>query len=204
MNAKKRVGIMGGTFNPIHLGHLIVAENAYEELNLDEVLFIPSGTPYMKDTKEILDPKVRISLVGEAIDDNPHFAMSTIEVDRGGNSYSHETIAALKKENPDTEYFFLVGADSLFDMEEWKCPEKIFSEVTVAAAIRGGFTPEGLEEQIKVLEEKYQTKIVKLSCRSVDISSTQIRERVKNGKSIRYMVRYKTEQVIRKNRLYLD
>lgn len=204
MSEKKRVGIMGGTFNPIHLGHLIVAENAYEELELDEVLFIPCGMPYLKDTKEVLDPKVRISLVGEAIDDNPHFAMSTMEVDRGGNSYSYETIEELKRVNPEIEYFFLVGADSLFSIEEWKHPEKIFAQVTVAVAIRNGYTPEGLEEKIKALEEKYGTKILKLPCRSVDISSTQIRERVKAGKSIRYMVRYKTEQVIRKNRLYLD
>lgn len=204
MSKKKRVGIMGGTFNPIHLGHLIVAENAYEELELDEVLFIPCGMPYLKDTKEVLDPKVRIALVGEAIDDNPHFAMSTMEVDRGGNSYSYETIEELRRVNPEIEYFFLVGADSLFSIEEWKHPEKIFTQVTVAVAIRNGYTPEGLDEKIKALEEKYGTKILKLPCRSVDISSTQIRERVKAGKSIRYMVRYKTEQVIRKNRLYLD
>ena len=81
-------------------------------------------------------------------------------------------------------------------------PERIFAEVTVAAAIRGGYTHEGLDEQIEALEKKYQAKIVKLPCRSVDISSSQIRERVKDGKSIRYMVRYKTEQVIRKNGLY--
>lgn len=204
MNKKKRVGIMGGTFNPIHLGHLIVAENAYEELELDEVLFIPCGMPYLKDTNGVLDPKIRISLVGEAIDDNPHFAMSTIEVDRGGNSYSYETIEELKKANPDIDYFFLVGADSLFSIEEWKYPEKLFQQVTVAVAIRSGYTPEGLDAQIKALEEKYRAKILKLPCRSVDISSTQIRERVKNNKSIRYMVRYKTEQVIRKNGLYLN
>ncbi len=204
MSKKKRVGIMGGTFNPIHLGHLIVAENAYEELKLDEVLFIPSGTSYMKDTKEVLDPKIRISLVSEAIDDNPHFAMSTIEVDRGGNSYSYETIEALREANPDTEYFFLIGADSLFLMEEWKHPERIFAQVTIAAAIRSGYSHDELDVQIKALEEKYQAKIVKLPCRSVDISSSQIRERVKEGKSIRYMVRYKTEQVIRKNGLYHD
>ena len=105
--SKKRVGIMGGTFNPIHLGHLILAENAYEELELDEVLFVPSGNPYMKEYGDVLDAKTRIDLVGEAIEDNCHFALSRIEVDRGGNSYSYETIAALKAENPDTEYFFI-------------------------------------------------------------------------------------------------
>ena len=102
MSKKKRVGIMGGTFNPIHLGHLILAEHAYEQLELDEVLFVPSGNPYMKEYANVLDAKTRIDLVGEAIEDNCHFALSRIEVDRGGNSYSYETIAALKEANPDT------------------------------------------------------------------------------------------------------
>ena len=203
MSKKKRVGIMGGTFNPIHLGHLILAEHAYEQLELDEVLFVPSGNPYMKDCGDVLDAKTRIDLVGEAIEDNCHFALSRIEVDRGGNSYSYETIASLKEANPDTEYFFMVGADSLFMMDKWMCPEKIFNEVTIAVAIRGGYTDDKLEEQIKVLEEKYNTKIVRLHSRSVDISSTQIRERVREGKSIRYMVHYKTAEVIKKKHLYI-
>lgn len=202
--SKKRVGIMGGTFNPIHLGHLILAENAYEELNLDEVLFVPSGNPYMKEYGDVLDAKTRIDLVGEAIEDNCHFALSRIEVDRGGNSYSYETIASLKAENPDTEYFFMVGADSLFMMDKWMCPEKIFGEVTVAVAVRGGYTDEELDAQIKLLEEKYNTKIVRLHSRNVDLSASQIRDRVKNGQSIRYMVHYKTDLVIKKRRLYVE
>ena len=204
MSKKKRVGIMGGTFNPIHLGHLILAEHAYEQLELDEVLFVPSGNPYMKEYADVLDAKTRIDLVGEAIEDNSHFALSRIEVDRGGNSYSYETIAALKEANPETEYFFMVGADSLFMMDKWMCPEKIFNEVTIAVAIRGGYTDEKLEAQINILEEKYNIKIVRLNSRSVDISSTQIRARVKEGKSIRYMVHYKTAEVIKKKRLYIE
>lgn len=204
MNKKKRVGIMGGTFNPIHLGHLILAENAYEELNLDEVLFVPSGNSYMKEYSEVLDAKTRIDLVGEAIEDNSHFALSRIEVDRGGNSYSYETIATLKKENPDTEYYFMVGADSLFSMENWMCPEKIFGEVNIAVAIRGGYTNDALEEQIKFLEDKYNITITRLHSRSVDISSSQIRERVKQGKSIRYMTHWKTAEVIKKKHLYVE
>lgn len=204
MSKKKRVGIMGGTFNPIHLGHLILAEHAYEQLELDEVLFVPSGNPYMKEYADVLDAKTRIDLVGEAIEDNSHFALSRIEVDRGGNSYSYETIAALKEANPDTEYFFMVGADSLFMMDKWMCPEKIFNEVTIAVAIRGGYTDDKLEAQINILEEKYNIKIVRLNSRSVDISSTQIRARVKEGKSIRYMVHYKTAEVIKKKHLYID
>ena len=202
--SKKRVGIMGGTFNPVHLGHLIIAENAYEELNLDEVLFIPCGNPYMKDYANVLNSKTRIDLVGEAIEDNSHFALSTIEVDRGGNSYSYETIAELKAANPDTEYFFMTGADSLMLMEKWQHPERIFKEVTVAVASRGTIGNEELEAQIKMLEEKYDTKIVILHSRNVDISSSQIRERVKKGKSIRYMVHDKTELFIKKKNLYRE
>ena len=158
----------------------------------------------MKEYADVLDAKTRIDLVGEAIEDNSHFALSRIEVDRGGNSYSYETIAALKEANPDTEYFFMVGADSLFMMDKWMCPEKIFNEVTIAVAIRGGYTDEKLEAQINILEEKYNIKIVRLNSRSVDISSTQIRARVKEGKSIRYMVHYKTAEVIKKKRLYIE
>ncbi len=202
--SRKRVGIMGGTFNPIHLGHLILAENAYEELDLDEVLFVPSGNSYMKEYGDVLDAKTRIDLVGEAIEDNSHFALSRIEVDRGGNSYSYETIATLKAENPDTEYFFMIGADSLFMIDKWMCPEKIFGEVTVAVAIRGGYSEDELEDEIKKLEEKYNTKIIRLHSRSVDISSSQIRERVRNGKSIRYMTHYKTAEVIKKKHLYIE
>lgn len=202
--SKKRVGIMGGTFNPIHLGHLILAENAYEELELDEVLFVPSGNSYMKEYGDVLDAKTRIDLVGEAIEDNSHFALSRIEVDRGGNSYSYETIAALKEQNPDTEYFFIIGADSLFMMDKWMHPEKIFQEVTVAVAIRGGYNEEELEAEIKKMEEKYQTHIIRLHSRSVDISASQIRERVRKGKSIRYMTHYKTAEVIKKKHLYVE
>lgn len=202
MSKCKRVGIMGGTFNPIHLGHLILAENAYEELELDEVLFVPSGTSYMKDDIDILDAKTRITMTGDAIEDNPHFALSTIEVDRGGNSYSYETLEALKKENPETEYFLIIGADSLFMMEEWKYPERIFAAATIAVAVRRGYSTEKLKEQAEFLREKYNAKIVKLPCRSVDISSTAIRERVKNGQSIRYMVKYKTDEYIKKHHIY--
>ena len=108
---KKKVGIMGGTFNPIHLGHLIIAEEAFEAYDLDEVLFVPSGISYMKDPSEVLDAKKRVHMTGLAIEDNPHFALSTIEIDRDGNSYSYETLETLRKQNPNTEYYFLVGAD---------------------------------------------------------------------------------------------
>ena len=142
---KKKVGIMGGTFNPIHLGHLIIAEEAFEAYNLDEVLFVPSGISYMKDPLEVLDAKKRVHMTGLAIEDNPHFALSTIEIDRDGNSYSYETLETLRKQNPNTEYYFLVGADTLFALETWKHPEILLPSCTILVAVRNGVPMEKID-----------------------------------------------------------
>ena len=115
----KRVGLLGGTFDPVHFGHLMLAENAFDALKLDEILFIVSGKSYLKDN--VSPAKDRLEMTSLAISDNPHYALSTIETDRGENvdSYSYETILELKRANPDTEYHFLVGADSFLYMENW-------------------------------------------------------------------------------------
>ena len=126
--SKKRVGIMGGTFNPIHLGHLILAENAYEELNLDEVLFVPSGNPYMKEYGDVLDAKTRIDLVGEAIEDNCHFALSRLEVDRGGNSYSYETIAEVVAERTRSQVVQVIGKKIVLYKPDKKNPKIVLPQ----------------------------------------------------------------------------
>lgn len=200
MLEKKKVGIMGGTFNPIHLGHMLVAENAYETFGLDEILFVPSGIPYMKE--DVLDAKTRITMTGIAIEDNSHFALSTIEVDRDGNSYSYETIRDLKKENPNVEYSLIVGADSLLQMDKWKCPEKIFEEAPVLVAVRHGYPEEEVKQQIEALTDKYHAEIHLLPIRCIDISSTAIRDKVRKHQSIRYMVHYRVIEYIEKNHIY--
>lgn len=202
MDYRKKVGIMGGTFNPIHLGHMLVAETAYETFDLDEILFVPSGIPYMKEN--VLDAKTRITMTGLAIEGNSHFALSTIEVDRDGNSYSYETIRDLKTANPNIEYYFIVGADSLFKMDKWKCPEKIFSEVIVLVARRPGHAEDELNAQIAALKEKYNADIRMLPINCVDISSTNIRDKVRNRQSIRYMVHDQVIEYINKNHIYLS
>ena len=199
----KRVGIMGGTFNPIHLGHMLVGQCAAESYNLDEILLVPCGKSHMKDIK--LDAKTRISMIGEGIQDNSTFALSTIEVDREGYSYSYETIKELKTKNPTTEYFFIVGADTLMKMDQWKNPDKIFSEVTVLVAARIGVSHDDLLARIEEIKVKYpgaKVEILPINC--VDISSTQIRNKVREGKSIRYMVHYKVIEYINKNHIYQD
>jgi len=204
MKNDKKVGIIGGTFNPIHIGHLILAENAYDEYKLDEILFIPTGISHFKDPSIVLDKKKRISMTGGAIDDNPHFALSTIETDRPGNSYTYETLEELKRVNPDTEYYLIIGADSLFQMEEWKEPQSIMNNAIILVAVRKGQSLEELKVKADELIKKYDADIRVLTCPYIDISSTEIRQRIKEGKSIRYMVTDNTRDYIEKLRLYRD
>lgn len=202
MDVKKRVGIMGGTFNPIHLGHMLAGENACESFDLDEVLFMPSGKVDKK--RAIIDSKIRISLLGDAIEDNPHFALSTQEVDRKGNPYSYQTVADLKKKHPLTEYFYICGADRLFHMDRWEEPEKLFAEVPILVAPRyNKHSDEELQAKIDELKEKYNADIQIIPMAKVNISGTAIREKVAQGKSLRYMVHYRVVEDIKKYKLFL-
>lgn len=198
----KKIGILGGTFNPVHMAHLIIAETAQEEAGLDDILFVPSGCSYLKDMSEILPAKDRINMTGLAIEDNPHFALSTIETDREGNSYTCETLLELKERYPTQEYYLIVGADNLFTMEEWKDVEVIFQNAKILAAVRGSKKRADMEERIAELKEKYGADVTLLNVRHVDISSSMIREKVAAGRSIRYMVPEKVREYILKNHLY--
>lgn len=200
--AGKKVAIMGGTFNPIHLGHLLIAENAYETMKLDEVLFIP--TTNVGEKKNVPDIWTRIEITGTSIEDNSHFALSTIEAEKPGISYSYETIETLKKKYPQNEYYFIVGADTFVNMENWKCPEKIFANVTILIAQRIVISPDNLNAKIEEYKEKYGAKVIILPIEYNDLSSAKIRERVREGKSIRYMVHYKAVEYIKKHNLYKE
>ena len=198
----KKIGILGGTFNPVHTAHLIIAEAAQEDAGLDDILFVPSGCSYLKDASDIVSAKHRINMTGLAIEDNPHFALSTIEIDRGGNSYTCDTIMELKKRYPDQEYYLIVGADNLFTMEEWKDAEVIFQNAKILAAVRGNKKRADMEKKIAQLKEKYGADIILLDGRQVDISSSAIREKIAAGRSVRYMLPDKVREYILKNHLY--
>ena len=202
MDTKKKVGILGGTFNPIHLGHLLLAEAAYDEFKLDRILFIPSNHSYMKPDSEIAKSQLRYEMTRIAISDNPHFDVSDIEIERGGDSYTYQTILELKQSDPFTDYFFIIGADNLFSMDKWVFPEKIFEAVTIIVCIREGYALDKLKVQMDYLKNKYQARIFELPERNIDISSTEIRARVKNGKSIHYMVTKNVQDFISKNQIY--
>lgn len=198
----RKVGIMGGTFDPVHIGHLIIAEKAREQFHLDEVLFIPSGTPYMKNVDEVLPGPIRSEMTSLAIEENPLFSISTIEIEKEGSTYTYETLETLHEKNPNTEYYFILGADSLFAMENWKNPEKIFADCHILAALRNNKNAEEMETQAAYLKEKFNADISLIKTGNIEISSSMIRELVKEGHSIRYLVPDAVYDYIIKNKLY--
>ena len=204
MIQKNKVGIMGGTFNPVHNGHLLLAEQAREYCNLDEILFMPSGNSYMKEHDEIPDGETRISMTALAIEDNPYFALSTMEVERKGPTYTCETLAELKKLHSEIQYYFIIGADNLFSIETWWKPEEILACCTLIVALRGDKEERAILNKAADLKEKYNASIILLPERKFDISSTEIREKIKRGESVRYLLPDKVISYIEKNGLYKE
>lgn len=199
-----KTGILGGTFNPIHNGHLIIAEEIREAFKLDRVLFIPSGNPPHKSKKVVIDKEHRFNMVSEAIKGNVFFEISRIEVEREGYTYTIDTLKKLRKlQKNDVLLYYIVGADVLYDLAKWKDYELVFKECEFIAALRPGFETEEFEKHIEYLKDKYEAKIKKAYIPLIDISSTEIRKRVKEGRSIKYLVPESVENYIKKNRLYI-
>lgn len=198
---KLKIGIMGGTFNPIHIGHLIMAENAYETFGLDKVCIMPNNIPPHKAAPHIA-PEHRIRMAELAVRENPHFELLLTEFEKEGASYTFETLHTLKAEHPEHEYFFILGADSLFQLDTWRRPEEICSLCTILAATRYHLRTQEMEKQIEYLNEKYHGRIFLMDNPTLDISSKELRERVKKGESIRYFVPGSVERYICENHLY--
>ncbi|MCR5108549.1 MAG: nicotinate-nucleotide adenylyltransferase [Lachnospiraceae bacterium] len=201
-----KTGILGGTFNPIHNGHLFIAERAYEEFGLDRVLFMPTAVSYLKDQSEILDKDIRIEMIKLAIENNSHFELSTYEADKGGNTYTYETLEYLKSSMPDNEFYFITGEDTLFSMENWVRPEDIFKNAFILSAPRidrdNVRDPDAIKDQALYLKEKYSARIGLLRSPEINISSSRIREIRSIGGSIRYLVPDKVCKYMEENDLY--
>lgn len=202
MLKKVKVGIMGGTFNPIHFGHLILAESAYDYFQLNTIVFIPSGYPPHKKNNVIVSKKHRLKMAQLAIEDNNHFEISTIEIDNDGYSYTVETLNKLVTNNKNKEYYFIIGADSLFNIHKWKEPEKIFDLCKIIVASRDNLQEDILVAKKKYVEKKYKTKIHLLPMVNIDISSSNIRQRISDNKTIKYFVPKDVEAYIYMNNLY--
>jgi len=183
----KKIGVMGGTFNPIHIGHLMIAEQSRKKFELDKVIFVPTGSPPHKDERKLAKALDRYIMTILATSDNNNFMVSDIETNRNGTSYTVDTLELLSKKYNDSELFFITGADSILDIENWKDTNKLLNKCTFIAATRPGYNVGNVMDQIRKLEEKYNKKISYLTIAPVDISSTQIRKRIFEGQTIKYM-----------------
>ena len=200
---KKRIGIMGGTFDPIHIGHLILAEKAYEELALDEVWFMPSGNPPHKQNREgRASDQQRVEMVRKSIADNPHFRLSTEEMHPDGYTYTYETLERLHKKYPDQTYYFIIGADSLFNFDTWMEPERICQEAVLVVATRDHTPLKELDQQMQLLSQKYNGNFIRLDTMNIDVSSELLRYWHKSGQSLRYYVPQPVISYIEKNDIY--
>lgn len=202
---RKKIGIMGGTFDPIHIGHLILGENAYLQFGLDSVWFMPSGNPPHKQQRTgRATTEQRVEMVKRAVQGNSHFELSLAEAHDRGYTYTRETLSRLKKENPDTDYYFIMGADSLFAFETWKEPEGICRLCTLVAAVRDHVNMEALDRQIQYLAQKYNADIEKLNTLNIDISSGTIRNWLSSSKSIKYYVVDEVIRYIEEHQMYQE
>lgn len=198
----EKIGIMGGTFNPIHIGHLILAEQALDQYELDKILFMPSKKPPHKVNQPIESDYHRLELVKLAIENHPRFSISTMELEREGMTYTVDTLKILTKQYPNKKFFFIVGGDSIFQLETWYKPEEIMKMTHILAASRYGITEKRMIDQIQYLMEKYHGSIELLKIPIIDISSNMIRTSISQGKSVRYYLPYSVLEYIINHGLY--
>ena len=203
MEMGRRIGIMGGTFNPIHIGHFMLAEHAYVEFSLDEVIFLPSARPPHKE-EQILSDINRREMILLALRSNSHFSFSSLEFERKGTTYTVDTMSELNKRYPKDTFYFIIGADSFFALENWHNPQVLFLQTSFLVATRDGNKREELERHKNKLEQQYQAQIAFLNSPNIEISSSVIRKRVIEGKSITYYVPEMVEDYIYSHKLYLE
>jgi nicotinate-nucleotide adenylyltransferase len=186
-----KIAILGGTFNPIHIGHLILAEEAREKLGLERIIFVPAYLPPHKDNSHIAEALHRYSMVKLAIKKNNYFSVSDIEIKRDGRSYTIDTVREFKRTYPDDDLYFIIGSDLLKYLDDWKDLDEIIKMVKFVVATRPGY-----------LLEKIPSHIATLPIRAVDISGFEIRKAIEEDKSFRYLVPEAVFNYIGKHRLY--
>ena len=197
-----RLGIYGGTFDPVHYGHLVLAETCREQLQLDAVRFVPAATPPHKTTHRISDGHARADMLGLAVSGYPEFIVDRRELKRKGLSYTVDTLAEFKSELPDAELYFLVGADSLRDLLTWKEPDRITQLATLVACNRPGL-PALDRSQIKTwIGQELAERIETIQIPGTDVSASELRERVRSGGSMRFLVPRAVEAFVIEHKLY--
>ncbi|GEN34603.1 nicotinate-nucleotide adenylyltransferase [Aneurinibacillus danicus] len=193
-NEQKKVGLYGGTFDPIHTVHLIVAEQARDALNLDEIWFLPAHIPPHKRSRRITADIHRVEMIRLAIADNPRFLLNTVELERdsGQPSYTYDTVRLLKVRHPEVDFYFIIGGDMANYLPKWHRIDELVQMVQFVALARPGYT----------MENKYMQRVIETEMPQLDVSSTMIREKASAGRSIRYLVPDAVRMYIEEKRLY--
>ncbi len=196
------IGLFGGSFNPIHVGHLTLAEEARMALHLDSVIFIPSGNPYFKDPASLASQEDRFTMTCLATASRPCFRVSDMEIKTPGPSYTCVTVEAFRRLYPEDFFVLLLGADSLLQIESWKEPARIFDAVEVAVMTRGGYDESLLTAEISRLESRYHARIRLLDSISITLSSSELRSWHREGHGIRHLVTEPVYNYITTHHLY--
>jgi nicotinate-nucleotide adenylyltransferase len=195
----KRLGVMGGTFDPIHVGHLVTAEEALWQFELDRVVFVPTGQPWMKADRDVTPAEHRYLMTVIATSSNPKFWVSRLEIERVGPTYTIDTLQELRRTaEEDIELFFITGADAMLEIFHWKDPDEVLAMAHFIAATRPGYDIARFEKEAPTSHPKVSV----LDVPALAISSTDIRRRVRAGQPIRYLVPEGVETYIRKFQLY--
>jgi nicotinate-nucleotide adenylyltransferase len=192
----RRLGIMGGTFDPIHMGHLVTAEQARVDVGLDEVVFIPAGAPWQKHTGGVSPAEQRYLMTVLATAANPRFSVSRMEVDRHGPTYAVDTLRDLRSHLPDTQLHFITGADAILNILTWKDAEEALELACFVAATRPGYDLSALEQH------QLTEHVVVLDVPALAISSSDVRARFRAGRSVRYLIPREVEEFAVKHGLY--
>ena len=199
-----RIGIMGGTFDPPHIGHLILAQSACESLQLDQVLFIPSGNPPHKQNRTDGETDAhRVEMTRLAILEDDRFELDLMEMDEPEYTYTYLTLQKLKERFPDNDYYFIIGEDSLVDFSTWRHPEEIVRLCHLVVGFRPGTTPERIEDVIARNQERYGGDFIRIETPAIEISSRDLRRRIREGRSIKYFVPEEVHDYIRREGLYI-
>jgi nicotinate-nucleotide adenylyltransferase len=193
-----KIGIMGGTFDPVHYGHLFIAEAARRALLLDRLIFVPAGNPPHKRYAAMAAAEDRYAMTALAIKDNPHFEISRIETDKTGASYTSETLERLTGIYVNARFFLIMGMDSALEITKWHDPFKILSLSTVVAVARPGY----IRDKIDKIDEAARKTLIFLDAGMIDVSSTEIRDNARDGKSVRYMTPEAVCDYIKHMKLY--
>lgn len=197
-----RVGIIGGTFDPIHLAHIYIAEEAKKKLNLDKVIFMPAGIQPLKTDKKVTEASLRLEMVQKAIEGKIGFEVSDYEIKKEGKSYTYKTLEHFYKEYKDL--YFITGADCLLGIDKWKEIDKIFSLCKFVVFTRPGYNNEELVNEKRFVEEKYNGDIILLEVPGIHISSTEIREKIINNEKVDDILPAVVLDIIKEKGLYRE